>query len=67
MGSNEAFQMHEEWCPLFSALPDAQAGALIKAICRYQLGDDPAVDDPTLSAIMAMIAAQMDDDACAQQ
>ena len=67
MDNDETFLMHKEWCPLFLTLPDTQAGALIKAICRYQLDDDPAIDDPTLSAVMAMITAQMDDDTRAQQ
>ena len=60
MDNDETFLMHKEWCPLFLTLPGTQAGALIKAICRYQL-------DETLSAVMAMITAQMDDDTRAQQ
>ena len=67
MDKDETFLMHKEWCPLFLTLPDVYAGALIKAICRYQRGGTPAIGDPTLSAVMAMITAQMDDDTRAQQ
>ena len=60
MSEKQTFLMYKSWAAMLIDLPEAQTSAVIKGICRYQLGYDLSVDDPVASAILAMIIPQME-------
>ena len=63
MGKN-SFVFYDNWAVLISSLPDKDAGALIKAVCNYRLGNCYTVlEDGTLEEITRMIVATMNSDA----
>lgn len=59
----KSFVMYRSWALMIRELSNEQAGDLIKAVCRYL--DDPAAapEDPTMTAVFAMIKAKLDEDA----
>ena len=63
MERKQSFVMYKNWAGMIKGMPDDQAGKLIKAICRYQTGEDPSVDDPMMAAVLSMIIEKMDEDA----
>lgn len=58
-----SFVMYKNWALLISNLPDEEAGKLIKAVCQYQLGNEPCIDEPSLNAIYQMFLPKMKEDA----
>ena len=48
--ARRSFVMYESWADMMSALPDAQAIQLLRAICAYQKGDEYEIKDPVLKA-----------------
>lgn len=60
MAGKKSFIMMEDWTVLLSKLPVETAGALIKAMCVYQLTGEVVTDDPVVEAQMAVIVPIMD-------
>ena len=48
--ARRSFVMYESWADMMSALPDAQAIQLLRAICAYQKGEEYEIKDPVLKA-----------------
>lgn len=48
--ARKSFVMYESWADMMSALPDAQAIQLLRAICAYQKGEEYEIKDPVLKA-----------------
>lgn len=55
------FLLSDDWCGLFTDLPDEQAGQLIKSLFSYHVGEDFSIDDPVLAAVFGMIRAKIDE------
>lgn len=49
-----SFVMYKSWNKLFLTMSDDSAGKLIKAICLYQDGEQPTLDDPIANAVLSM-------------
>lgn len=60
MGKKNTFIMKTEWGKMISALPDEAAGQIIKAVYSYVETGETGVDDPVLSAILALITDTID-------
>jgi hypothetical protein len=54
------FLFKRSWGEIFIALPDEQAGQLIKAIYNYTCGEDPVIEDRTLQSVCKAITADLD-------
>lgn len=59
--SKSNFLLSDEWETMFSSLPDAEAGKLIKAAFSYHSGQEVNIDDPVVNAIFQMIKAKIDE------
>ncbi len=57
------FLFKRSWSAIFSALPDPEAGQLIKAVIAYTEGQDPELEDPVLNSIYQAMAADLDGNA----
>lgn len=51
----KSFIMHEEWLSMFAALPDADAGAIIKAMIKYTTTGSAGDVQPLHGGILAML------------
>lgn len=60
---SNSFVLYKNWAVLLVNLPTEQAGLLIKAICAKEIGEDIDIDDPTVSAMFAMIEPKLEEDA----
>lgn len=60
--ARKSFVMYESWTDMMSALPDAQAIQLLRAICAYQKGEKYDIKDPVLKAYFeSNIRPEMDE------
>lgn len=60
--AKKSFVIYENWAILLQGLPDKEAGELIKAICSFQLGKEPAIESQTVQAMYSMIRPKMEED-----
>lgn len=60
--SKKSFVIYESWAQMIEAMPEEQAGKLIKAICAGQLGNHYDTEDSMVDAMLAMIRPQLDAD-----
>lgn len=60
--AKKSFVIYENWAILLQGLPDKEAGELIKAICSFQLGKEPAIESQTVKAMYSMIRPKMEED-----
>lgn len=60
--SKKSFVIYESWAQMIEAMPEEQAGKLIKAICAGQLGDSYDTEDAMVDAMLAMIRPQLNAD-----
>lgn len=59
--AKKSFVMYESWADMITALPDAQAIMLMRAIIAYQRGDSYELKDPVLKAYFdSTIRPEMD-------
>ena len=58
----KSFVIYENWARLFTELDNQDAGDLIKAICKYKLGEESHIDNKTINAIFTMIKSSLDID-----
>lgn len=58
----KSFVIYESWSTLLANIPTEQAGMLIQAICKKQLGQEVEISDPTVAGMFAMIAPTLDED-----
>lgn len=58
----KSFVMRAEWLCMFSALPDADAGAIIKAMIRYTTTGEAGDVSPVHGGILAMMIAGYEQD-----
>lgn len=59
----KTFLFKREWAPVFEAIPDEEAGKLIKAVLAYAEGKEPALDNPIVQSIYVAITAAIDHNA----
>lgn len=57
------FLIEKSWGTMFGSLPDEKAGQLIKAMYRYESGEDVEIEDPVLLAVFDMVKEKMDEHA----
>lgn len=62
MESKKSFVMYDNWATLISNLPTEQAGQLIQAMCAFQLGQEPQIEDQAVKAMFIMIRGKMEED-----
>ena len=58
----KSFIIYENWARLFTELTDEDAGALIKAICNYKIGQESHIENKTINAIFSMMQTSLDID-----
>lgn len=63
MAKKKSFVMLDTWGALFEALPDEQAGILIKAIYSHERGAAYTISDPILSSVFNMIRETLEENA----
>lgn len=54
----ESYMLYRGWNPLFESLPKEQLGELFYAICRYQSGEEYAIENPLIKGIFEMVLLQ---------
>ena len=62
MENKKSFVMYDNWATLISNLPTEQAGQLIQAMCAFQLGQEPQIEDQAVKAMFIMIRGKMEED-----
>lgn len=62
MKSKKSFVIYENWAIMLANLPADQAGKLIKAMCQFQQGEDPAIDDDAVKAMYLSMVPKMQED-----
>ena len=61
--TRDSIVLYKNWGKLLRALPNEQAGELVKAICSYCFEDgDGKIEDTALEAIFVMIKDKLDED-----
>lgn len=56
----ETFLFRKSWGELFQALPDKEAGALIKAVYAHVNGESPKLEGTTIRSIYKTITKEID-------